>query len=65
MLLLAADDDEYHYGHYGHDDESSAAAAAAASDSGECLPAVVHSLEMVPLKSFVVCNAAMLHLISG
>jgi len=26
---------------------------------------VVHSLEMVPLKSFVVCNAAMLHLISG
>lgn len=68
LLLLTADDEDYHYGHghfHGDDDSSSAAATAAASDSGEYLPAVMHSLWMVPLKTFVVYNAAMLHLISG
>ena len=68
LLLLTADDEDYHYGHghfHGDDDSSSAAATAAASDSGEYLPAVMHSLQMVPLKTFVVYNAAMLHLIPG
>ncbi len=68
MLLLTADDDEfyhdgdhYHRHFHGDDEDSSSAAVAAASSSGEYWPAVMHSLEMVPLKS-VVCNAAMLHL---
>lgn len=66
LLLLTADDEEFHHDHFhGDDDDSSAAAAAAASSSGEYLPAVMHSLEMVPLKSFVVYNTAMLHLTSG